>query len=126
MVMAAEKKTKKKIVITEESPKEANYKPKIRIKVKSYDHRVIDEAIKNIAETIKRSGAKVIGPVPLPTDIKKYTVLRSTFVHKDSRDQFETRIHKRLIDIEEFTPKTIELITGLNLPAGVDIEIKSL
>lgn len=124
--MAAEKKTKKKIVIAAESPKEANYKPKIRIKVKSYDHRVIDEAIKNIVETIKRSGAKVIGPVPLPTDIKKYTVLRSTFVHKDSRDQFETRIHKRLIDIEEFTPKTIELITGLNLPAGVDIEIKSL
>ena len=93
--MATEKKAKKKIMIAETTPKEANYKPKIRIKVKSYDHRVIDEAIKNIVETIKRSDAKVIGPIPLPTDIKKYTVLRSTFVHKDSRDQFETRIHKR-------------------------------
>ena len=126
MVMATEKKIKKKIAIVERSPKEANYKPKIRIKIKSYDHRVIDEAVKNIVETIKRSDAKVIGPIPLPTEIKKYTVLRSTFVHKDARDQFETRVHKRLIDIEDFTPKTIELITSLNLPAGVDIEIKSL
>ncbi|MDD2646622.1 MAG: 30S ribosomal protein S10 [Patescibacteria group bacterium] len=123
--MVNEEKTKKKIQIVQPT-KEANYKPRIRIKVKSYDHRVIDEAIKNIVETIKRSGASVVGPIPLPTEIRKYTVLRSTFVHKDSRDQFETRVHKRLIDIVDFTPKTIELITSLNLPAGVDIEIKSL
>jgi small subunit ribosomal protein S10 len=123
--MVNEEKTKKKIQIVQ-SHKEANYKPRIRIKVKSYDHRVIDEAIKNIVETIKRSGASVVGPIPLPTEIRKYTVLRSTFVHKDSRDQYETRVHKRLIDIVDFTPKTIELITSLNLPAGVDIEIKSL
>ncbi len=124
--MAIKERAKKKIQIIEANNNEANYQPKIRIKVKSYDHRVIDEAVKTIVETIKRSDAKVIGPVPLPTEIKKYTILRSTFVHKDARDQYETRVHKRLIDIVEFTPKTIELITSLNLPAGVDIEIKSM
>ncbi|MGC9049008.1 MAG: 30S ribosomal protein S10 [Patescibacteria group bacterium] len=124
--MVPKKDTKSNVQVKEVAKKEAEYKPRIRIKVKSYDHRVIDEVMKNIIETIKRSGARVIGPIPLPTEIKKYTVLRSTFVHKDSRDQYETRIHKRLIDIVDFTPKTIEMITSLNLPAGVDVEIKSM
>lgn len=122
--MVTKVETKKKVQAKE--TKEAEYKPRIRIKVKSNDHRIIDEALKSMIETIERSGAKIIGPVPLPTEIKKYTVLRSTFVHKDSRDQYETRTHKRLIDIVDFTPKTIELITGLNLPAGIDVEIKSI
>ncbi|MDD3101982.1 MAG: 30S ribosomal protein S10 [Patescibacteria group bacterium] len=112
---------KKKIKQTQ---KEADFKPRIRIKVKSYDHRVIDEALKSIIEAVKRSDAKIIGPIFLPTEIKKFTVLRSSFVHKDARDQFEKRIHKRLIDITDFDPKTIETLTSLRLPAGVDIEIK--
>lgn len=122
--MPVKTETKKKIEA--KTAKEVEYKPRIRIKIKSYDHRIIDEALKNIIETIKRSGAKIIGPIPLPTEIKKYTVLRSTFVHKDSRDQYETRVHKRLIDIVDITPKTVEMITSLNLPAGVDVEIKSM
>ena len=116
-----EEKTKKQ---KPTQKKEAKYQPRIRIKVKSYDHRVIDEALKGIIEAISRTGAKVIGPIFLPTEKKKYTVLRSSFVHKDSRDQFEKRVHKRLIDITDFSPQTLETLTGLNLPAGVDVEIK--
>jgi len=104
--------------------KEAESQPRIRIKIKSYDYRVIDDVLKLIIEAVQRSGAKVIGPVFLPTEKKKYTVLKSTFVHKDARDQFEIRTHKRLIDIVNISPKTIETLTGLNLPAGVDVEIK--
>ncbi|MDD4996260.1 MAG: 30S ribosomal protein S10 [Patescibacteria group bacterium] len=107
-----------------EQEKEAKYQPRIRIKVRSYDHRVIDEALKGIIEAVSRTGAKVIGPIFLPTENKKYTVLRSSFVHKDSRDQFEKRIHKRLIDIVDFSSQTLETLTGLHLPAGVDVEIK--
>ncbi len=106
--------------------KEAEYQPRLRIKIKSYDHRIIDVAVKSIIEAIQRSGAKFIGPVPLPTEKKIYTVLRSTFVHKNSRDQYETRIHKRLVDIINPGPKTIEILTILNLPSGVDVEIKTL
>ena len=97
---------------------------RIRIKIKAYDHKIIDQSVKTIIDTAIRSGAKVVGPVPLPTEKAKYTVLRSTFVHKDSRDQFEMRTHKRLIDIIEPTAKTIDSLTSLNLPAGVDVEIK--
>ncbi len=104
--------------------KKEEYQPKIRIKLKAYDHKIIDQALKTIFEVIERTGAKIFGPIPLPTEKKRYTVLRSTFVHKDHRDQFEMRIHKRLIDIVDFTPKTIEALTDLHLPAGVDIEIK--
>ena len=100
------------------------HKPKIRIKIRAYDHKLIDQSSKHIVDTAKRSGAKIHGPIPLPTEKKKYTVLRSTFVHKDSREQFEMRVHKRLIDIFEATPKTIDSLTNLNLPAGVDVEIK--
>ncbi len=100
------------------------HKPKIRIKIRAYDHKLIDQSSKQIVETAKRTGAQISGPVPLPTEKKKYTVLRSTFVHKDSREQFEMRVHKRMIDILEPTPKTIDSLTNLNLPAGVDVEIK--
>jgi small subunit ribosomal protein S10 len=97
---------------------------RIRIKIKAYDNKVIDQTAKKIVETAERSGAKIAGPVPLPTEIHKVTVNKSTFVHKDSRDQYEMRVHKRLVDIWNPTPKTIDDLTNLDLPAGVDIEIK--
>jgi len=97
---------------------------KLRLRIKSYDHRLIDNSCKQIIDTLKRLDAKIVGPIPLPTEFKKYTVNRSTFVHKESREQFEMRIHKRLIDILNPLPKLIESLRDLNLPAGVDIEIK--
>ena len=99
-------------------------KPKLRIKLRAYDHKVIDNSAKQIVEVVLRNGAEVSGPVPLPTETHKYTVNRSSFVHKDSREQFEMRVHKRLIDILNPNPKVIDALTNLNLPAGVDIEIK--
>lgn len=99
-------------------------KPRIRIKIKAYDHKIIDQSAKLIVDTAERSGARISGPVPLPTEIKRYTVNKSTFVHKDAREQYEMRTHKRLIDITDPTPKTISSLTNLDLPAGVDIEIK--
>jgi len=99
-------------------------KPKLRIKLRAYDHKIIDSSARQIIETVGRYGAEVSGPVPLPTEIHKYTVNRSSFVHKDSREQFETRIHKRLIDIFNPTPRVLDALKSLNLPAGVDIEIK--
>ena len=101
-------------------------KAKIRIKIKAFDHKLIDESSKLIIDTAERTGALISGPIPLPTNIKKYTVNKATFVHKKSREQFEIRTHKRLIDITESTPKTIDSLTNLNLPAGVDVEIKML
>ena len=103
---------------------EEEVKPRIRIKIKAYDHKIIDQSAKLIVETAQRSGASISGPVPLPTEIRKYTVNKSTFVHKDARDQYEMRTHKRLIDIMNPTPKTIDSLTNLDLPAGVDVEIK--
>lgn len=103
---------------------EAEAISRIRIKIRAYDHKLIDQSAKQIVDTAKKSGASIAGPVPLPTEKTKYTVLRSTFVHKDSRDQYEMRIHKRLIDIVSPTQKTIDALTNLNLPAGVDVEIK--
>lgn len=99
-------------------------KSRLRIKIKAFDHKIVDQSARQIIETAERYGAEVIGPVPLPTQIQKYTVNRSTFVHKDSREQFETRTHKRLIDIFNPTPKIIDALMNLNIPAGVDIEIK--
>ncbi len=99
-------------------------KQKIRIKIRAYDHKIIDQSTKTIMETIKRTGASFIGPIPLPTEKKKYTVLKSSFVHKDARSQYEMRIHKRLLDIIDPTPKTVDSLQSLNLPAGVDVEIK--
>ena len=98
---------------------------KIRIRLKSYDHEVIDKSAKKIVETAENSGAKVSGPIPLPNKKNVYCVTRSPFVDKDSREHFEIRTHKRLIDIVEPTPKTVDLLMRLSLPAGVDIEIKS-
>jgi small subunit ribosomal protein S10 len=97
---------------------------RIRIKIKAYDNKVIDQSARKIVETAERSGSRITGPVPLPTEIHKVTVNKSTFIYKDSRDQYEMRIHKRLIDIWDPNPKTIENLTSLDLPAGVDVEIK--
>ena len=99
-------------------------KNRIRIRLKAYDHRVLDDSVRKIVDAAERTGAAVIGPVPLPTRIEKFTVMRSTFIDKDSRDQSEIRTHKRLIDVLEPGSKTIENLTKLDLPAGVDIEIK--
>ncbi len=99
-------------------------KQKIRIKLKAYDHKILDQSAKQIIETAERTGAAVAGPIPLPTHIKKFCVIRSPFIDKDSREQFEIRTHKRLINVLEPNPKTIEALTRLDLPAGVDIEIK--
>lgn len=98
---------------------------KIRIRLKAYDYRIIDKSARKIIETAERTGAQVIGPIPLPTEKNKITVLKSSFVHKDAREQFEMRIHKRLIDVLEPNAKTIDSLMSLDLPAGVDIEIKT-
>jgi small subunit ribosomal protein S10 len=96
----------------------------IRIKLKSYDHRVLDQSTEEIVETAKRTGAKIFGPIPLPTKIERYTVLKSPHVDKKSREQFEIRTHKRILDVVEPTARTIDELRKLNLPAGVDIKIK--
>ena len=97
---------------------------KIRIRLKAYDHEIIDQSAKKIVETVKRTQAEIRGPVPLPTEKHRYTVIRGPHKDKDSREHFEMRIHKRLLDILEPTPKTVESLQRLDLPAGVDIEIK--
>lgn len=97
---------------------------KIRIKLKAYDHRMLDDSLSKIVSTVQRTGASLVGPVLLPTRIRKYTVLRSPHTDKKSREQFEMRVHKRLVDIVEPTPKTVEELMKLDLPAGVDVEIK--
>ncbi len=110
---------KKKAVTVEQETK-----PKLRIRLRAYDHKVIDNSAKQIVEVVVRHGAEILGPVPLPTEIHKYTVNRSSFVHKDAREQYEMRVHKRLIDILNPNPKVIDALMNLTLPAGVDIEIK--
>jgi len=115
-VVMTEKKTIKK--------EDVDIKQRIRIKIKAFDHKIIDQSTKKIIEVADRNGSSIFGPIPLPTEKVRYTVNRSTFVHKDARDQYEMRIHKRLIDIVEPNQKTIEDLTNLNLPAGVDLEIK--
>lgn len=97
---------------------------KLRIRIRAYEHKVLDASVKQIVDTAQRYGAEIAGPVPLPTEIRKYTVNRSSFIDKNSREQFEMRIHKRLIDILNPAPKIIDALTNLNLPAGVDIEVK--
>ncbi|NQT04453.1 MAG: 30S ribosomal protein S10 [Dehalococcoidia bacterium] len=99
-------------------------KQKIRIKMKGFDHRLIDQSAAQIVDAVERTGAVVVGPVPLPTHIKKYSVIRSPFIDKDSQEQFEVRTHKRIIDIMETTSKTIDSLTRLNIPSGVEIDIK--
>lgn len=103
---------------------EAAAEAKLRIRVRAYEHKILDLSVKQIMDTAARFDAKTVGPVPLPTEIKRWTVNRSTFVHKDAREQFEMRIHKRLIDILNPSPKVIEALTNLTLPSGVTIDVK--
>lgn len=130
------KKTTKRAVKTKapakkSSPKKKATAPvvpavehKLRIRVRAYEHKILDLSVKQIMDTAARFDAVVVGPVPLPTEIKRWTVNRSTFVYKDAREQFEMRIHKRLIDILNPSPKVIEALTNLNLPSGVTIDVK--
>ena len=104
----------------------ANGGPKVRIKIKAYDHKIIDAATKVIIDTAERNSVKVVGPVPLPTETNKYSVNRSTFINKTAQEQYEMRIHKRLIDIVSPTPKAVDALMNLNLPSGVDVEIKMM
>jgi small subunit ribosomal protein S10 len=99
-------------------------KQKIRIRLKGYDHKIVDQSAQQIVEAVERTGAVISGPVPLPTYIQKFSVIRSTFIDKNSQEQFEIRTHKRLIDIIETSSKTIDALTKLNLPSGVEIDIK--
>ena len=109
---------------TQQSDDKAQTGQKVRIKIRAYDNKIIDQAAKTIIDTAERNGGKVVGPVPLPTEKNKFSVNRATFVHKTSAEQFEMRTHKRLIDILSPNPKTIDALMNLNLPAGVDVEIK--
>ena len=104
--------------------KKEEVQSKLRLRVRSYDHKLIDNSIKQIVDAAVRNGADIVGPIPLPTEYKRYTVNRSTFVHKNAREQFELRVHNRIIDIVNPSQKIIESLSTLNLPSGVDIEIK--
>ncbi len=99
---------------------------KLRIRVRAYEHKILDASIKQIIDTALRFDAKVVGPIPLPTEIKKYTVNRSSFVYKDAREQFEMRTHKRVVDILNPSPKVVEALTNLSLPSGVNIDVKMM
>lgn len=99
---------------------------KLRIRVRAYEYKILDASVRQIMDTALRYDAKILGPIPLPTQITKYTVNRSTFIYKDAREQFEMRIHKRLIDILSPTPKIIEALTNLTLPSGVNIDVKMM
>jgi small subunit ribosomal protein S10 len=126
------KATEHKAVATKATPKVTVAKSKgdeiqkLRIRVRAYEHKILDASVKQIIDTAVRYDAKVLGPIPLPAEIKKYTVNRSTFVHKDAREQFEIRTHKRLIDILNPNPKVIEALTNLSLPSGVNIDVKMM
>ena len=97
---------------------------KIRIRLKAYDHRILDKAVGRIVDAVKRTGGKISGPIPLPTEIEKFTILRAVHKYKDSREQFEMRTHKRLIEIDNPSKETVEMLTRVDLPSGVEIEIK--
>ena len=99
---------------------------KLRIRVQAYEHKILDLSVKQIMDTALRFDAQVVGPIPLPTDIKRYTVNRSSFVYKDAREQFEMRMHKRVIDIQNPSPKVIEALTNMSLPSGVNIDVKMM
>lgn len=122
--MPKKKDTKSESKAATKPSKEEEGGQRIRIKIKAYDHKIIDQSARQIVETAKRTGASITGPVPLPTESSRYTVIRSAFVHKDSREQYEMRVHKRLIDIDSPSAKTVDSLMNLNLPSGVDVEIK--
>ncbi len=128
MAVAAKEEKKKKVATPRRPRKVAVVAPpqRLRIKVRAYEHKVLDMSVKQIVETALRYDAKIAGPIPLPTEIKKYTVNRSTFIYKDAREQFEMRVHKRLIDILDPSQKVIEALTNLSLPSGVTIEVKMI
>ena len=109
---------------TKTSKKKVEVVPKLRIKVRAYEHKILDASVKQIIDTAIRYDAHIVGPVPLPTEMKKYTVNRSPFIFKNAREQFEMRVHKRLIDILNPSPKVIEALTNLSLPSGVNIDVK--
>ena len=111
---------------TQSNAEKAGTINKLRIRVQAYEHKILDASTKQIIDTATRFDAKVVGPIPLPTHIKKYTVNRSTFVHKDAREQFEIRTHKRVIDILNPGPKVVEALTNLSLPSGVNIDVKMM
>ncbi len=117
--MAESKKTTEK-----QASSQDDFKQKIRIKIKAFDHKIIDKTTKTIIETIEKNGVQYFGPIPLPVEKKQYTVNRSTFVHSKAKDEYEMRIHKRVIDIVEPSSQMVEELSSLSLPAGVDIEIK--
>ncbi len=130
-VKKAEKAEKKapvrtKVVAKKVAPKVVEEIQKLRIRVRAYENKVLDLSVKQIMDTALRYDAKILGPVPLPTEIKKYTVNRAAFIYKNAREQFEMRIHKRLIDIVNPSAKVIEALTNLSLPSGVDIDVKML
>ncbi len=118
-----ELKTKKKAV---KKVKDDATAVQLRIRVRAYENKILDTSVKQIIDTALRYDAKIVGPIPLPTEIKKYTVNRASFVFKNAREQFEIRIHKRVIDILNPNPKTIEALTNLSLPSGVDIDVKMM
>ncbi len=119
-------KEQKQKTIKKTTKKVAGDIAKLRIRVRAYEHKVLDNSVRQIIDTALRYDAEVLGPVPLQTEIKKYTVNRSTFVHKDAREQFEMRMHKRLIDILNPAPKVIEALTNLSLPSGVNVDVKMI
>lgn len=119
-----EKKTSQKRTAKDSAP--AGEIQKLRIRVRAYEHKILDASVKQIIDTAMRFDAKVVGPIPLPTEIKKYTVNRSTFIYKDAREQFEMRMHKRVIDIMNPSGKVIEALTNLSLPSGVNIDVKMM
>jgi small subunit ribosomal protein S10 len=123
MATAKKETTAKAPKRTKAAPK-AGLPERLRIRVRAYEYKVLDASVRQIIDTAIRYDAKVVGPVPLPTEIKKYTVNRSTFVYKDAREQFEMRVHKRLIEILDPSPKVIEALTNLSLPSGVTIDVK--
>lgn len=116
----------KKMPATKKDAEKTEAKPKLRIKLRAYDHKLIDKSARQIVEIALRNGAEILGPVPLPVEVRKYTVNRSTFVHKDAREQFEMRIHKRFVDVISPNQRVIDSLKTLTLPTGVDIEVKSI
>ena len=105
---------------------DAGVAPKLRLKVRGYDHTLVDQSVKQIIDTALRYEANVVGPIPLPTDMKKFTVIRGAFIDKDSREQFEMRTHKRIVDITNPNPKIVDALTNLSLPSGVSVDVKMM
>lgn len=122
----ATKATKPKTSTKKSAAKKDDVQSMLRIRIRAYENKILDASVKQIMDTAIRYDAKVRGPIPLPTEIKKYTVNRSSFIYKNAREQFEMRVHKRLIDIENPSPKVIEALTNLSMPSGVDIDVKMM